>query len=202
MDYIPERAVVIVAHADDIEFGCAGTIARWTRQGAQVTYVLVTDSSAGSNEPGVLRRDLVATRQREKREAAQLCGVDDVRFLGHPDGELVATLDLRRDLTRIIRDVRPNVVITMDPTMIFSARRDYVNHPDHRAVGEAAMYATFPSAGSRPIFKELLVEGYEPHEVEMLWFMLTNDAEHKIDISSVIETKRAALAIHQSQLSG
>ena len=202
MDYIPERAVVIVAHADDIEFGCAGTIARWTRQGAQVTYVLVTDSSAGSNEPGVLRRDLVATRQREKREAAQLCGGDDVRFLGHPDGELVATLDLRRDLTRIIRDVRPNVVITMDPTMIFSARRDYVNHPDHRAVGEAAMYATFPSAGSRPIFKELLVEGYEPHEVEMLWFMLTNDAEHKIDISSVIETKRAALAIHQSQLSG
>lgn len=197
---MPERAVVIVAHPDDIEFGCSGTVACWTDAGASVTYVIVTDGAAGSNQPGVLRRDLVTTREREQRESAAAVGVTDVRFLGHPDGELTPSLALRRELTQIIREVRPNVVITMDPTMIFSANRGYVNHPDHRAAGEAAMYATFPSAGSRPIFKDLLVEGYEPHNVDMLWLMLTNDPSHRVDISAGVERKRAALACHASQI--
>lgn len=199
-DYQPERVVVIAAHADDIEFGCSGTVAKWAAAGVAVTFVLVTDGSAGSNEPGVLKRDLVATREREQRESAAVVGVHDIRFLGYPDGHLVATLDLRRELTQIIREIRPQIVITLDPTMIISANRGYINHPDHRAAGEAAMYATFPSAGSRPIFRELLVDGYEPHNVDMLWFMLTNEPTLKVDISEYIETKRRALAVHASQI--
>ncbi|MFW5691345.1 MAG: PIG-L deacetylase family protein [Chloroflexota bacterium] len=198
--YVPERAVVICAHHDDIEFGVAGTVARWVEAGAQVTYVIMTNGASGSNAPDVLRRDLIATRQREQDAAARAVGVTDVRYLGLEDGHVVPTLAGRRDLTRIIREVRPQVVVTMDPTVVISAGRDYVNHPDHRAVGEMATYATFPSAGSRPIFRELLVEGYEPHDVEMLWLMLTNDVTHKVDISSVIEKKKAALACHSSQL--
>lgn len=197
---VPARAVVIAAHADDIEFGCAGTVARWTQAGTHVTYVLVTNSAAGSNDPGVLRDDLIRTRQQEQARAAAKAGVHDVRTLGHEDGHLVATLDLRRDLTRIIREIRPQVVVTMDPEVIVTSGRDYINHPDHRATGESATYATFPSAGSRPIFRELLAEGYEPHEVDMLYFMLTNAPTHCVDISATIDTKRAALTEHKSQL--
>lgn len=199
--YIPERALVIAAHADDIEFGAAGLVARWTAAGAQVTYCIVTDGSAGSNAPDADLAALIVTREAEQRAAAAVVGVTDVRFLGYQDGVLQPTLDLRRDLTRLIRELRPQVVLTMDPTTVMIEQVGYINHPDHRAVGEAALYAVFPSAGTRPIFPELLAEGYEPHEVHYLYLTLATQTNLVVDVAPVIEQKLEALRLHASQIS-
>ena len=198
--YIPERALVVVAHADDIEFGMAGTITRWTDAGANVTYCIITDNSAGSNEPGADLAALVETRKREQIASAKVCGVEDVRFLCYQDGILQPTMALRKEITRIIREVRPQVVITLDPTTVFAIGNGYINHPDHRAAGEAAIYAVFPSAGTRPIFPELLDEGYEPHNVDLLYLTINLESQVVVDISDVIDRKAEALRCHKSQL--
>ncbi len=199
---IGQRILVIVAHHDDIEFGVAGSVARWVEEGAEVTYCIITDGSAGSNEPGIKRAELAKTRRIEQRTAATLLEVDDVRFLNYEDGTLEPSLQLRKDLTRVIRDVRPHRVVCQDPTTVFFGE-GYVNHPDHRAAGEAAIYATFPSAESRPIFADLLDEGdegYEPHKVEELYLTLTNNPTHCVDISDYIDRKMSALRAHESQI--
>ena len=198
--FAPERVLIIVAHADDIEFGVSGSVARWTDVGTKVTYCIVTDNSSGSNDPRVERSKLIATRQREQVASAKVVGVDDVRFLGYPDGGLEPTMDLRRDLTRIVREIRPQIVVTFDPAMVYSTDFGYINHPDHRAAGEAAMYAVFPSAGTRPIFPELLDEGLEPHDVDAVYFTLTTAPNLFIDIADTIERKKAALRCHASQI--
>lgn len=197
-----KRALVIVAHPDDIEFGTAGTVAVWTDAGIEVTYCIVTDGSAGSNDPNVGLAALVEQRRREQIEAAACVGVTDVRFLGYQDGTLQPTIELRRDLTRLIRELRPQRVVIMDPTMVIfhSPQFDYINHPDHRAAGEASLYAIFPSAESRPIFPELLAEGLEPHHVEEVWMSLSEPVNRYVDISAVAERKYASLLCHRSQL--
>jgi LmbE family N-acetylglucosaminyl deacetylase len=198
--YVPQRALVIVAHPDDIEFGAAGIIARWTDAGAQVTYCIVTDGSAGSNAPDADLAALVTTRQAEQRAAAAVVGVSDVRFLGHQDGVLQPTLELRRELARLIRALRPEVVLTMDPTTVLVDEVGYINHPDHRAAGEAALYAVFPSAGTRPIFPELLAEGYEPHNVHYLYLTVATKPNLVVDVSAVIDRKIESLRLHASQI--
>jgi LmbE family N-acetylglucosaminyl deacetylase len=198
--YVPERALVIVAHADDIEFGIAGTVARWTDAGAHVTYCIVTDSSSGSNEPDMDLAALIETRRTEQLAAAAVVGVTDVRFLDYRDGTVVPTLDLRRDLTRIVRAVRPQVVVTFDPRTFYTPDLSYINHPDHRAVGEAALYAVFPCAETRPIFPELLAEGLEPHKVERLYMVLSEADNLVVDVTPVIDRKIEALACHESQV--
>ena len=196
----PYHIVVTAAHHDDIEFGAAGSVARWIRdEGATVTYVIITDGGAGSNDPALTRAELVALRREEQIEAATIAGVSDVRFLDYPDGTLQASLDLRRDLTRIIRQTKPYRVVCQDPTTIF-VRSQYINHPDHRAAGEATLYAAFPSAETRPIFPELLAEGYEPHKIGELYMDLTLEATHFVDISSTADLKMAALGAHVSQI--
>ncbi|MEL6150463.1 MAG: PIG-L deacetylase family protein [Chloroflexota bacterium] len=198
--YIPERALVIAAHADDIEFGASGTVARWTDAGAHVTYCIVTDSGAGNNDPGTDLEQLKKTRIEEQRASAHEVGVEDVIFLqGYADGTLEPTLALRKDLTRVIRQVRPNVVLTFDPETVIAGNRAYINHPDHRAVAEAARYAVFPSAGARPIFMDLLDEGLETHEVDRVYFFLSHDPDTYIDITRTIARKANALRCHPSQ---
>jgi len=199
-DYQPARAVICVAHADDIEFGMAGTVARWVASGAQVTYVIITDNRSGSNDPDADIPALIKTREREQIAAANEIGVTDVRFLGYRDGNLQPTLELRKQLTAIIREVRPQAVMTLDPETIIAAGRDYINHPDHRAAGEATLYAVFPSAETRPIFPELLDDGLEPWKVNKLFMTLTNHPDTTIDISATIDRKKAALHHHKSQL--
>lgn len=198
--FVPERVLVIVPHADDIEFGISGTIARWTDAGSQVTYCIVTDNSAGSNEPDADLTALSATRRDEQLASAAICGVTDLRFLNYRDGTVQPTLDLRKDLTRVIRQVRPQVVILMDPTMMITPDGGYINHPDHRAVSEAALYAVFPSAGTRPIFPELLAEGLEPHNVPKVYLMFTDRPNLYVDVSAVYERKLDALRCHRSQI--
>lgn len=194
-----QKIVVIVAHHDDIEFGVSGSIARWVKDGAQVTYVIITDGGAGSNEPGILRADLIERRRLEQLAAAEAVGVTDVRFLGYPDGVLQPTLELRRDLTRILRETKPERVVCQDPTTVFVGD-GYVNHPDHRAAGEAAIYAVFPSSETRPIFPELLDEGYEPHKIRELYLTLSMHPTHFVDISETMPQKLDSLRAHVSQI--
>ncbi len=195
----PTRILVIVAHPDDIEFGIAGSIARWVDEGAQVTYGVITDGDAGSNEPGIDLKALAQQRQAEQCAAAEAVGVRDVRFMGYPDGTLQPTMALRRDLTRLIRQVKPDRVVCQDPTTVFFGD-DYINHPDHRAAGEAAIYAVFPSTETRPVFPELLKEGYEPHHISELYLTLTTQPNLHIDITTTIDRKITALLCHKSQV--
>ena len=196
----PYHIVVTAAHHDDIEFGVAGSVAHWIQQeGASVTYVIITDGGAGSNDPAMTRDKLVALRREEQLEAARIVGVTDVRFLDYPDGALQATLDLRRDITRIIRETKPYRIVCQDPTTVF-VRSQYINHPDHRAAGEATLYAAFPSAETRPVFPELLAEGLEPHKIGELYLNLSLETTHFVDISHTFELKMKALGAHTSQI--
>lgn len=196
---LPFRILVIAAHPDDIEFGMAGSIAHWSAQGAEVIYCLVTDGSAGSNDPDIDRQTLIARREEEQRRAAQVVGVKTVHFLGYQDGVVEPSLALRRDLTRLIRQTKPDRVIIQDPTTIY-LENFYINHPDHRAVGEAALYAVFPSAETRPIFPELLAEGLEPHHVDELYLNFSMQPTIFVDISQTIERKIESLLCHASQV--
>jgi LmbE family N-acetylglucosaminyl deacetylase len=200
------RILVIVAHPDDIEFGAAGSIARWTDDGAQITYCIITDGAAGSNDPKTNIEDLKRIRREEQIAAAKVVGVQDVRFLGYADGTLEPTIKLRRELTRLIREIRPDRVLCFDPTQVFvqiPGFGDYINHPDHRAAAEAAVYAVFPSAETRPIFPELLDEGLEPYHVPEVWFMLTTREPNEfVDITATQERKLEALRCHVSQVGG
>ena len=195
----PVTMVAIVAHHDDIEFGTSGSIAKWIEEGAEVTYVIITDGSAGSNEPGINPKELAETRKAEQLAAAKAVGVKDVRFLGYKDGTLAPTMELRKELTRILREIKPYRVIIQDPSTYFFGD-GYINHPDHRAAGEAALYAVFPSSETRPIFSDLLDEGYEPHKVSELFMNITLNPTHFVDISGVWDKKKASLKAHVSQL--
>jgi len=202
----PFTILIIAAHPDDIEFGAAGSVATWTRAGANVVYCIVTDGAAGSNKPDEDLEQLIKTRRDEQMRAADIVGVYDVRFLGYQDGILQPTLELRRDLTRLIRETKPQRVVIMDPTT-FIVQDDergfyYINHPDHRAVGEASLYAVFPSAGTRPIFPELLAEGLEPHNVDALYMTIGNQGTDNtaVDVSDVWDIKIKSLLCHKSQI--
>ncbi len=196
----PLRILGIFAHPDDSEFTCGGAAALWADAGAQITYVIITNGAAGSNEPNQDLAQLVRIREAEQRAACAVLGVQELIFLGYADGTLQPTIELRRELTRIIRQFKPDRVITGDPAAVFYGT-DYINHPDHRAAAEAAIYAIFPSAVTRPIFPELLAEGYEPHQVKEVY--IAGDDTHNnthIDISSTLERKIEALRCHKSQL--
>lgn len=200
---VPPRILVIAAHPDDIEIGSAGSIANWTDAGAEVQFCIVTNGAAGSNEADYDAETLIQRRIVEQREAAAVIGVHTIHHLGYPDGVLQPTLDLRRDLTRLIRQFRPNRVLIMDPTVkMLSDGEDfnYINHPDHVATGEASLYAIFPSAETRPIFPELLAEGLEPHHVDEVYLMLAENANIAVDIGAQTERKKRSLLCHASQL--
>jgi LmbE family N-acetylglucosaminyl deacetylase len=195
----PGSAMVIVAHPDDAEFMFAGTVAHWTRAGAEVTYVVITKGDKGSDDPEMTPGRLTTIREAEQRAACEVLGVRNAVFMGYEDGYLQPTLQLRRDLTRLIRLYRPDVVMTFDPTnRIFSD--NYVNHPDHRAAGDAALDAVFPSARDRLTFPELLTENLLPHKVTQIWLGGAGSPNHWVDIGPTMDLKQKALRAHPSQL--
>jgi LmbE family N-acetylglucosaminyl deacetylase len=195
-----ERALVVFAHPDDAEFLCGGTVATWTRRGTKVRYVCATDGSAGWNGPDLTRAQIGEIREEEMRGAADVLGVADVAFLRYADGTLEPNLELRRAITREVRRSRPDVVVTFDPSMLWAGRR-YINHPDHRAVGEAVLAVVACDAPTRPQFSELLDEGLEPFEVPRLWLATEGrEADTRIDIGDTIDLKVKALRAHRSQL--
>jgi len=163
------RGMVVVAHADDAEWGCAGTVAKWCAQGWEVVYLLCTDGSKGSSDPEITSGQLVEIRKQEQLDAGKVLGVHQVVFLGYEDSMLEPNLELRRDIAREIRRYRPDVLICTSPQR--NLTDSYMGHPDHFAAGEAALSAAFPAARDRLTFPELLEEGLEPHHVREVWIM-------------------------------
>ncbi len=194
------RVMGIFAHPDDPEFFCGGSFARWAAEGAEITFVLATSGDKGSADPEMTSERLAAIREVEERNAATALGVKDVIFLRYPDGELEPSLDLRRDLVRQIRLFQPQIVVTTDPTVFWSGDHS-LNHPDHRAIGEAVCDAVYPTARDRLNFIQLeRDEKLDPHKVKQLFISGTQSPNVKIDVSNYVETKITALREHKSQI--
>jgi LmbE family N-acetylglucosaminyl deacetylase len=201
-EYLPKKVMSIHAHPDDQEFTVAGTLAKWSRAGCEVISVVITSGDAGSNDPlhdAAYKPVLARLREVEQNAANEILGIQQTLYLHYPDGELEPTLALRKELTKLIRTHKPDVVVTGDPQAVFYGN-GYINHPDHRAAAQAATYAVFPSAGSRLLFAELLMEGYEPHNVKRLYLHGPEKPDTWVDVSETIDAKLAALKKHASQL--
>jgi len=194
----PERVLVVAAHPDDAEFGAAGTVARWVGEGAEVRYLVVTRGDKGSDDPTADPAALGALREREQRDAAAEIGVAGVDFLDEPDGQVQPTLELRERITYAIRAFQPEIVMGHDPTVLF-VNNEWVNHPDHRAVGTVTVDAVFPTARDPLNFPEHIADGLAPWKVAELYLWSTNEANQIVDITATLERKIAALAHHASQ---
>jgi len=193
-----ERALVVTAHPDDVDFSWAGMVARMSDAGIAVVYCIVTDGDAGGSETGIPRAEMGPRRREEQTAAAAVVGVHDLHFLGYPDGRVEATLDLRRDISRVIRQVRPDRVIMQSP--VRNIDFVYASHPDHLAAAEAAMAAVYPDARNRWAHPELESEGHEPWTVPQAWLgARAPEVTHYVDITDTIERKVDALLCHKSQ---
>ena len=193
------KVLVFFAHPDDGEFMAGGSMATWAAEGKEVVLCVVTNGSKGSNDPNIARDDLIQTRQAEQHEAAKMTGVSNVIFLGYEDCYIEDSHELRRDMIREIRRVKPDVVVGPDPTMYFYAQR-YINHPDHRKVGEALCAALSPGSTTLPLYRdELYDKGFEPHQVKIALLGMCPEADFFVDITDHIETKIQSVLIHHSQ---
>jgi len=188
-----DRVMVIAAHPDDPEFGCAGTVLKWSQAGRQITYVLLTSGDKGSHDPDLRPGQLAARRESEQRAAAADLGVGQALFLRHPDGILENTLELRRQLAAVVREHQPHILLTIDPW------RHYQLHPDHRAAGQAALDAVY-AAREWYIFPEQLVEGIDPWRVRELYLFWTDNPDYWEDITCCLDARIAALMCHASQV--
>ena len=189
---------MLFAHPDDAEFMCGGTVARWARAGCEVHYVVCTDGSAGSNEPGARRDEVAPIREREQRAAADVLGVKSVTFLGEVDGLLEVTPASRKKVTREVRRLRPEVLLAPDPSRLWSGD-SYINHWDHKQAGLLALTAVMPDAPTRVMFQELEDEGLDPYEIPNVWLSNGDDPDTYVDITDTIDVKIAALAEHVSE---
>lgn len=194
-----QRVMLVAAHPDDGEFMAAGTLAKWAREGKEVYYVVCTSGDKGSSDPTVNPQELARVREWEQQAAASLVGAREVVFLRYPDGVLVNTLKLRRDITRQIRRLKPDMVVCMDPTVMWWERG--LNHPDHRAAGAAALDAVFPSSRDYHVFPELIREGLLPHKVRQVCISGPGtNSNFFVDITETVDIKLAALKEHKSQM--
>lgn len=197
MDH-PERALVVTAHPDDVDFGCGGTVATLTAAGCVVSLCVVTDGDAGGFDPTVPRSEIPSIRRAEQRAAAEQLGISDVRFLGYRDGQLTVTHDLRRDISRVIRQVQPQLVITQSPDRNYA--RMYASHPDHMAAGEATLQAVYPDARNQFAHPTLLAdEGLGEWKVAEVWLFGNEHPDHFVDTTEQFDRKLAAVQAHVSQ---
>ena len=198
--YIPKRALFIYAHPDDIEFSAGATAALWAKHGCENTYVVITDGNVGSHDEGMTADRLIETRRQEQRAAAKVAGTKQCIFLGYHDGLLEATLELRKELVRLIRRIKPNVVVSGDPTNFFP-NETRINHPDHRAAGTAALDAAFPAAEMPLLYPEMEAEGLTPHKINYVYVSNpAQEANYYVDVTETIDLKIEALRQHVSQL--
>ena len=196
--YTPQTAMFIFAHPDDIEFGVAGTAARWARDGCRVIYVVITDGNVGSHEAGMTAERLAQIRRAEQTAAGEVAGAECV-YLGYHDGFLQPTLELRKDLVRLIRQYKPDAVVCGDPTAFFPTE-NYINHPDHRAAATAALDAVFPAAEMSLLYPDLAEEGLAGHKVDYVFVTFGERVNYYVDITDTIDLKITALKKHVSQL--
>jgi LmbE family N-acetylglucosaminyl deacetylase len=194
-----QKILVILAHPDDPEFFCGATLARWTHAGHEVSYLLLTRGDKGSDDPAVTPIELINTRMAEQRMAAKVLGVSEVNFLEYPDGFLMPDQEMRKTITRYIRQKKPDIIVTSDPSNYY-IRGIYINHPDHRAAGLVTLDAVFPAAGNRLFFPDLLSEGLEPNFPSEVWITLTNDPTIVLDITEFWQYKLDAILQHKSQI--
>lgn len=193
--------LAVGAHPDDMDFGASGTVAEWVKEGAEAYYLIVTDGSKGSDDPKMTEEQLVKIRRQEQKKAGEILGLKKVFFLDYKDTELTVTQRLKEDIVRIIRQVKPTIVITMDPAFYYSSSMGFVNHSDHRAVGIAVMDAVYPLARDRLTFPSLAAEGLRPWKTKELMFVSFSDQpELVVDISKTIDKKMQALKAHTSQV--
>ena len=195
----PRRVAVFMAHPDDPDFSCAGTCARWAADGYHITYVIITNGDKGSDDRDLPGAQLAEIRDTEQRAAADILGVKDVVFMRQPDGMLVPNLELRREIVRMIRRLKPDILICQDP-MTWFVGREYINHPDHRASGQVVLEALFPASRNHRMFPELLEEGLEPHRVEEVYVATSKESDTFIDITAFMDIKIQALRAHVSQM--
>jgi len=198
----PQNILVILAHPDDPEFFCGATLARWTRAGHTVTYYLLTCGDKGYNDhtkvEDITPDDLCAIRHKEQAAAAKVIGAQAVHWLDRPDGYLVPDIELRREVVRIIRRMKPDILVTCDPQNLFAGYG--LNHPDHRAAGQVVLDAVFPAAGNAAYFPELMTEGYAPHMPKEVWCSLTRQPTVAMDITDLWSLKMEAILNHKSQI--
>jgi LmbE family N-acetylglucosaminyl deacetylase len=194
--------LVVAAHPDDPDFGVAGSAARLSRDGHAVHYLMLTSGDAGSEDSFIPPAELMRVREAEQTAAGEILGLASVRFLRFPDGELEPTLQLRKAIVRVMRELKADVVLCQDPRSLVDDDSTYLNHPDHRAAGQAALDAAFPAAGNPSAFRDLLAEGLEPHKVKEVWLYFTGGqhVNHFVDITETLDQKVAALSAHASQL--
>jgi len=191
--------MVVSAHPDDPEFSAGGSVAKLAKDGAEVTYVIVTDGSQGGEDPKQKDSELIAIRTKEQRAAAKVLGVKKVEFLGYKDGHLTPDLKLRQDIVRMIRKHKPDLVITHLPGRAIDMPMGG-SHPDHLAVGEATMAAVYPDSRNPRAFRSLLRQGYQPHEVKEVWIPFWTSGDYLVDITPVLDLKFAELKKHKSQI--
>ncbi|MBK8051623.1 MAG: PIG-L family deacetylase [Anaerolineales bacterium] len=193
-----KRVLVIVAHPDDADFICGGTCIQMAEQGIAVTYMVLTNGDKGNHNPEVTRNQLIAMRKIEQRAAATLCGIQEVLFMGEEDGFLRPKRAIRKRVTREIRRIRPELIICTNPDRYFVGD-GYINHPDHRNAGLIAIEAIFPAADNPMFYPDLADEGYHPHKIKYLYVHGHDQADVKIDITTLIDQKIAAILCHDSQ---
>lgn len=186
--------MLVTAHPDDAEFGCAGSVAKWTASGKKVVYLVCTSGDKGSDDPETDPRKLAVLREKEQERAARLLGVEKVVFLRYPDQELEDTQEFRKDIVRQMRIFKPRVVIAMDPY------RKYIWHRDHRIVGQSALDAVFPYVRDPLSYPDMIAHGLGPHKVSEIWFFGSEDINHRLDITDTFSTKLEALFCHESQM--
>ena len=196
----PKNVLAVFAHPDDMDFSSSGTIAKWAKKGATITYLVCTDGSKGSDDPKMTPKKLSTIRKKEQLKAAKILGVKDVIFLRHVDGELVVNKKLKEDISKVIRQKKPDVVITLDPTFLYSTKRGFVNHSDHRAAGQAAIDAVFPLARDRLNFPHHEKQGLSSHKVKTLLLVAMENPTHCEDITGVFKVKLQTLQVHASQV--
>ena len=196
----PKVVLGVAAHPDDLDFMASGTVAQFVQNGAKVYYLILTDGGAGSEDRSITSAELQTIRQEEQRNAGKVLGLADVYFCDFEDGTLQNSLEVKREVVRAIRRVKPDVVISVDPSVLYSPALGFINHPDHRAAGQAALDAVFPLARDHMSFPELLDEGLEPHKTKTVLLMNFNEHNFAVDISKTIDLKFKALAEHASQI--
>ena len=195
------KILAIGAHPDDLDFGCAGTMAKLTRQGNEAVYLIISDGSKGSQKVKVTSGKLAKIRQEEQKKAAKAVGVSEVIFLGIKDGEIENTKFLRKEIVKVIRKTKPDIIFSFDPAN-FDFDNPYRSHRDHRQAGEAVFDAIYPASGNESFFPELLKQGYKPHQVKEIWFSAGSKPNKIIDITKTIGDKIKALSCHKSQITG
>ena len=195
----PKVILGVAAHPDDLDVGAGGALAYFASQGAEIHYLILTDGGSGSDDPLMTSAELVTIRRKEQQAGLEIVGGTSITFLDNHDGELEVSLSLKKEIVKVIRRIKPDTVITLDPTVIYSAQNGTINHPDHRAAGQATLDAVFPLARDRLSFPELYEQGYQPHKVATVLLINFNTSNFSVDITNTFDKKIQAIEAHTSQ---